>query len=136
MDISSFGITGVASITAICFLVAEIIKATKLNKKWIPPICGILGGVMGPIAMKIIPSFPASDMLTAVAVGIVSGLSATGMNQRYKQLARREPYGTGNSCCASLFSGDTWWFFLRCISFKQANKLSNPAIRKKGRKAQ
>lgn len=37
MDISSFGITGVASITAICFLVAEIIKATKLNKKWIPP---------------------------------------------------------------------------------------------------
>ena len=30
----------------------------------------------------------------------------------------------------------TWWFFLRCISFKQANKLSNPAIRKKGRKAQ
>ena len=32
MDISSFGITGVASITAICFLVAEIIKATKLNK--------------------------------------------------------------------------------------------------------
>ena len=86
MDISSFGITGVASITAICFLVAEIIKATKLNKKWIPPICGILGGVMGPIAMKIIPS---SDMLTAVAVGIVSGLSATGINQTYKQLTRR-----------------------------------------------
>ena len=56
MDISSFGITGVASITAICFLVAEIIKATKLNKKWIPPICGILGGVMGPIAMKWVPS--------------------------------------------------------------------------------
>ena len=79
MDISSFGITGVA----------EIIKATKLNKKWIPPICGILGGVMGPIAMKIIPSFPASDMLTAVAVGIVSGLSATGINQTYKQLTRR-----------------------------------------------
>ena len=89
MDISSFGITGVASSTAICFLVAEIIKATKLNKKWIPPICGILGGVMGPIAMKIIPSFPASDMLTAVAVGIVSGLSATGINQTYKQITRR-----------------------------------------------
>ena len=87
MDISSFGITGVASITAICFLVAEIIKATKLNKKWIPPICGILGGVMGPIAMKIIPS--ASDILPAVAVGIVSGLSATGINQTYKQLTRR-----------------------------------------------
>ena len=44
---------------------------------------------MGPIAMKVIQSFPASDMLTAVAVGIVSGLSATGINQTYKQLTRR-----------------------------------------------
>ena len=89
MDISSIGITGVAAITAICFLAAEIVKATKLNKKWIPPICGILGGVLGPIAMRVITSFPASDMLTAVAVGIVSGLSATGINQTYKQLTRR-----------------------------------------------
>ncbi len=89
MDISSIGITGVAAITAICFLAAEIVKATKLNKKWIPPICGILGGALGPIAMRVITSFPASDMLTAVAVGIVSGLSATGINQTYKQLTRR-----------------------------------------------
>ena len=89
MDISSIGITGVAAITAICFLAAEIVKATKLNKKWIPPICGILGGALGHIAMRVITSFPASDMLTAVAVGIVSGLSATGINQTYKQLTRR-----------------------------------------------
>lgn len=89
MDISSIGITGVAAITAICFLAAEIVKAAKLNKKWIPPICGILGGALGPIAMRVITSFPASDMLTAVAVGIVSGLSATGINQTYKQLTRR-----------------------------------------------
>ena len=76
MDISSFGITGVASITAICFLVAEIIKATKLNKKWIPPICGILGGVRGavrgaPFFVRAFPgeSRPAGSSLCVLPAG-------------------------------------------------------------------
>lgn len=88
MELSSFGITSVAAITIICFLVAEILKNTTLDNKWLPTICGVLGGILGPIAMKIVPDFPASDVLTAVAVGIVSGLSATGINQTYKQLIR------------------------------------------------
>lgn len=33
-----------------------------------------------------VPDFPASDPLTAAAVGIASGLAATGMNQIYKQM--------------------------------------------------
>ena len=33
-----------------------------------------------------VPDFPATDSLTAVAVGIVSGLAATGINQAAKQL--------------------------------------------------
>ena len=90
MDSLSFGITSVAAITIICFFVAEVIKTTKLNNKWLPEICGFLGGIMGPIAMIIMTDFPATDVLTAVAVGIVSGLSATGINQTYKQLMRRE----------------------------------------------
>ena len=32
------------------------------------------------------PDFPAGDILTAVSVGIVSGLAATGANQLGKQL--------------------------------------------------
>jgi len=32
------------------------------------------------------PDYPAQDYITAVAVGIVSGLAATGVNQVYKQL--------------------------------------------------
>ena len=36
------------------------------------------------------PDFPAGDQLTAIAVGIVSGLSATGVNQIYKQLFKTE----------------------------------------------
>ena len=83
MDISSLGITGVAVITVICFLVGQVVKATGLDNKWIPIICGAFGAVLGILGM---PEFPASDYLTAAAVGIVSGLAATGINQVYKQM--------------------------------------------------
>ena len=33
-----------------------------------------------------VPDFPSSDPVTAVAVGIVSGLAASGINQAAKQL--------------------------------------------------
>ena len=36
------------------------------------------------------PDFPAADMLTAIAVGIVSGLAATGIDQTVKQLGSQE----------------------------------------------
>jgi len=81
------GITGIAAITVICFLAAEAVKATPLNEKWLPVICGVLGGILGCVAMAIgMPDFPASDWLTAIAVGIVSGLAATGCHQIGKQL--------------------------------------------------
>ena len=35
-----------------------------------------------------LPDFPAGDPLTAVAVGIVSGLAATGVNQAVRQLGQ------------------------------------------------
>ena len=38
------------------------------------------------LALHIVPDFPATDYLTAIAVGIVSGLAATGINQVFKQL--------------------------------------------------
>lgn len=31
-----FGIASVAGITVICYLVAQVIKATALNNKWLP----------------------------------------------------------------------------------------------------
>ena len=88
MDISSLGITGVAVITVICVLVGQVVKATGLDNKWIPIICGAFGAVLGILGMFIMPEFPASDYLTAAAVGIVSGLAATGINQVYKQLTK------------------------------------------------
>ena len=42
---------------------------------------------MGCVSACVIPDFPASDPITAVAVGIVSGLAATGAHQAVKQLS-------------------------------------------------
>lgn len=81
-----FGITSVAAITVICYLAAQAVKVTALDSKWLPVICGVLGGALGVAALYLMPGYPAEDVLTAVAVGIVSGLAATGANQIYKQL--------------------------------------------------
>lgn len=81
-----FGIAGVAAITVIAYLVGEIAKASRLDNKWIPIICGIVGGALGALAMSIMPAFPADDYITASAIGIVSGLAATGVHQIGKQM--------------------------------------------------
>ena len=86
MDISSLGITGVAAITIICLLIGQGVKASGLDNKFIPIICGVCGAVLGVAGMFIMPAFPATDYITAAAVGIVSGLAATGANQVIKQL--------------------------------------------------
>ena len=88
MDISSFGIAGVAAITVICFLIGQVVKASGLDNKWIPITCGISGALLGVLGLFIMPDFPATDYITALAVGIVSGLAATGINQVYKQLSK------------------------------------------------
>lgn len=86
MDVT-FGIASVAVISVICYLVGMVVRATGLDNKWIPSICGVAGAVLGIAAWMIpVPDFPAADPLTAVAVGIVSGLAATGVDQAVKQL--------------------------------------------------
>ena len=86
MDISMFGIAGVAAITVICYLIGQGVKASGLGNKWIPVIVGACGGVLGVAGMFLMADFPAGDVLTAAAVGIVSGLAATGVDQAGKQL--------------------------------------------------
>ena len=87
MSVSEWGIQAIPVITVIVFLIAEAVKATPLDNKWLPVICGATGGILGIVAMFLMPEFPAKDYLTAVAVGIVSGLAATGAHQIYKQLS-------------------------------------------------
>lgn len=81
------GIASISSITVICYLAAELCKALGLEGKWLPAICGILGALLGVAAMFVMPDFPAGDIITALAVGIVSGLAATGANELVKQLS-------------------------------------------------
>jgi len=83
----SFGIASVAAITVISYLVGAAAKNMPIDDKWIPVICGTVGALVGVIGYTIsMPDFPATDIITAIAVGIVSGLAATGVNQITKQL--------------------------------------------------
>ena len=88
MESEFLGIVAIPVITIICFLIAEAVKATPLDNKWLPLICGACGGCLGVVAMYVMPEFPAKDVLTAIAVGIVSGFGATGAHQVYKQLTK------------------------------------------------
>lgn len=83
---SDFGFAPVMSIVAICYLIATALKLTPLDKKWLPLICGICGAILGYLGMSIIENYPAADPITAVGIGIVSGLAATGVHQIGKQL--------------------------------------------------
>lgn len=83
-----FGMTSVVAITVICYLAAQALKATAMDNKWLPVICGLCGGVLGVVGWRVMAGYPAEDVLTAIAVGIVSGLAATGINQISKQLTQ------------------------------------------------
>ena len=84
-----FGFVPVAAITVLAFLVGLTWKkADRLNDKWIPIVCGFVGCVLGVVGRTIIDGFPATDPITAAAIGVVSGLAATGAHQIWKQLAK------------------------------------------------
>lgn len=89
MSNMDFGIASVAAITVICYLAGLIAKALPLDDRYIPIVCGVCGAVLGVVGLYLgLPDFPAGDPLTALAVGIVSGLAATGVNQAVKQLGK------------------------------------------------
>lgn len=84
-----FGIANVVVITVLVYLAGLGVKATNINNKWIPVICGGVGVILGIVALAIgMPDFPAADYLTAAAVGAASGLAATGADQAFKQLKK------------------------------------------------
>ena len=84
------GVASVAAITVVCYLVGLVVKASPWNNdKYIPIACGLVGGALGVAGLYLgMPDFPAGDLLTALAVGIASGLAATGVNQAAKQLSK------------------------------------------------
>lgn len=91
MDISSFGIASVAAITVICYLIGAGLKAwPKFSDNQIPVLMGLCGALLGVVGFRVMPDFPATDFVTAIAVGIVSGFAATGINQVFKQMGKED----------------------------------------------
>lgn len=82
------GIVSVPAITIICFLIGEAVKASGMDKKWLPVIVGCCGAILGVIAMITMPDFPADNVLLAIAYGIVSGLASTGIHQLFHQFKK------------------------------------------------
>ena len=80
-----FGIASVAGITVICYLAGMACKASaRLRNEVIPVVCGVTGGILGVAGMYLMPEFPATDVINAAAIGIVSGLAVTGAHQVIK----------------------------------------------------
>ncbi len=81
----------IPAVVVIVYLIAEAVKAFGGEKisQFIPIICGMCGAILGAFALFVCPGLiPASNVFEAVAIGIVSGFSATGINQVYKQLKK------------------------------------------------
>lgn len=77
------------AIVVICYLIGICTKVLIAeHDKFIPVIVGVCGGILGVVGMYVIPDFPANDILNAIAIGIVSGLASTGVNQIYKQATK------------------------------------------------
>lgn len=86
----TFGMATVVAITVIAYLLGEAVKLLPfVENKMIPVICGFAGGALGIAAMYLMPDYPAEDVLTAAAVGIASGLAATGCNQVCRQILEK-----------------------------------------------
>lgn len=85
MDITA--VPTVVSIVVITYMIGVLSKAIiAIKDEWIPVIVGFSGGILGVIGMHVIPEFPAQDWMNAIAIGVMSGLASTGVNQIYKQL--------------------------------------------------
>ena len=84
MDISTSGT--VVGIVAICYVIGLGCKAyEKIPDKWIPVIMAACGGALVVVGLYTMSDFPVGDVINAIAVGMASGLAATGVNQLYKQ---------------------------------------------------
>ena len=79
---------GIPAIVVISYMITEIFKMF-INKKYLPIVAGTSGGCLGVLSFVLqIDIMPANDIITALAIGIISGLAATGSNQIIKQIKK------------------------------------------------
>ena len=81
---------GIPAIVVISYMITETFKMF-INKKYLPIVAGISGGCLGVLSYVLqIDIMPATDIISALAIGIISGLAATGSNQIIKQINKKE----------------------------------------------
>ena len=88
---NDLGFIAFPAIVVLCYLVGATLKAVNNETldKFIPMICGFIGGGFGVLVFLTIPGYiPADNWLMALAIGIVSGFASTGINQVYKQFSQ------------------------------------------------
>lgn len=88
---NELGFVAFPAIVVICYLAGATLKAFNCEAldKFIPVICGTIGGILGVVVFNTIPNYiPADNWLMAMAIGIVSGFASVGINQIYKQFTK------------------------------------------------
>ena len=84
-DVATF-----TTIIALCYFIGVIVKQIPtIKNNYIPLIVGASGAVLGIIGYFTIPDYPANDILTAISVGVASGLTSTGVDQLVKRTAEK-----------------------------------------------
>lgn len=79
----------IIEIVVITYALVEVLKQIRnFKSESIPAIACVIGACLGLVANYVIPEFPASNVMTAVAIGITSGLAATGTHQILKQYSK------------------------------------------------
>ena len=80
----------IPTIMVISYLITEIFKLF-IKKKYLPVVAGVSGLILGIISFYLVPELIGNtNLLTSIAIGIVSGLAATGSNQILKQTRKEE----------------------------------------------
>ena len=86
---STFDFVPVAGIAVICYFIGIGIKVSPIDDKFIPLIVGVCGGILGVVGLMTgMPEFESVHVLNAIAIGIISGLGATGIDQTFKQMKK------------------------------------------------
>ena len=81
---------GIPAITVISYVLIEIIKIF-LDKKYLPIMAGIIGGILGVLMYVLkLEIMPSKDIISSLAIGIISGLASTGTDQIKKQLNKNK----------------------------------------------
>ena len=85
----------VPSIVILVYWIINMLKIITNNNekimKLIPVIANVLGAILGVVIFLTMPQLVIADnLLFAIIVGGASGLAATGTNQIFKQLSKKE----------------------------------------------